>query len=66
MSWKEFSVGVAAVAVAFGFLVGFIALLHWVSRATAACPRVIECLDLGVERESCDSLFPGCEKPEES
>jgi hypothetical protein len=33
-------------------------------RRQAACTRVLECTDLGADREECDALFPACARIE--
>lgn len=35
-----------------------------VHRRDEACRQVLECIDLGVEREHCDVLYPACAERE--
>ena len=42
-----------------GFIVGFL-LSVIIAVSNSQCDEVMQCLDIGVEREACDKLFPRC------
>ncbi len=60
-SWGLGFAATAALVALTSWLIADCLISSGMGQRNAACARVLECLDLGAERDHCNALFPGCE-----